>query len=541
MSNLVLSDPIVVGYYESWKQPQTVGVDFSKYTHINLAFGIPNADGTFVFDETLAIPETVSTIRAKGAKVLVSIGGWSGSNLISTILKDTTANANFMTNIVNYIKTNDLDGVDLDWEYPGKVGAQCNVVDEANDTPNYLVFLQGLKAAFAKEFGEGKKLITMAVYVMPFYINGAPSTDVSEFAKVVDYAHLMQYDINGAWLEVSGPNAPLNFAPNLGTQFSFASAIDAWTGAGWPAEQLTAGMAFYGRATTMTVDMTLDEGNMYQAQTKVIPKGDSEDATWADVCDKKDGMSGQWQYKHLRDQGVLTDPSTAAAPMVRTWDNATMTPWLFNPEDKMFISYDDPESIQVKVEYAASKGLAGAMVWSIHMDYEDELLDTILKWPAGGSTSNNNDPAKSSSANDNDPKKSSTSNDNDPKKTSSSNDNDSKKTSSSNDNDSKQSSSSNDKETIKAGSSAGGSNSAGSCSTDGEMTCKDSGNSNVYYVCVYGGKVELSCGPGTVCTESDGSIICDWAEGGDGATGGDTNTGTDTDTDTSSTKSAKED
>ncbi|KAJ2180382.1 hypothetical protein GGF45_001996, partial [Coemansia sp. RSA 551] len=240
MSTLVLSDPVVVGYYASWKQQQTVGVDFSKYTHINLAFGIPNADGTFVFDETLAIPETVSTIRAKGAKVLVAIGGWSGSSLISTILKDETANANFMTNIVNYVKANDLDGVDLDWEYPGKAGAKCNKFDEANDTPNYLIFLQGLKAAFAKEFGEGKKLITMAVYIMPFYINGVPSTDVSEFAKVVDYAHLMQYDINGAWLKNTGPNAPLNFAPGLGTQFSFASAIDAWTGAGWPAGQLTA-------------------------------------------------------------------------------------------------------------------------------------------------------------------------------------------------------------------------------------------------------------------------------------------------------------
>ncbi|KAJ2129055.1 hypothetical protein IW136_005943, partial [Coemansia sp. RSA 678] len=169
---------------------------------------------------------------------------------------------------------------------------------------------------------------------------------------------------------------------------------------------------------------------------------------WADVCDKTDGMSGQWQYKHLRDQGVLTDPSTAAAPMVRTWDNATMTPWLFNPETKMFISYDDPESIQAKVEYAASKGLAGAMVWSIYMDYENELLDTIHKWPASGSTGNTGDTGELGNTNE--------------------------------------SSNTNEEDNIKAASVGGSPNSGGSCSTDGEMTCKDNGNSNAYYVCVYG-------------------------------------------------------
>ncbi|KAJ2830441.1 hypothetical protein IWW50_000285 [Coemansia erecta] len=372
----VLGDPLVVGYYATWKKAQTEGVDFSKYTHINIAFAIPNADGTFTLDESFALPEAVTMIRGKGAKVLISIGGWTGSNLISAIMSDDTTNKKFLTSIVDYVKTNDLDGVDLDWEYPGKSGAKCNPFDEANDTPNYLKFLQALRSELDTTFGEKKKLITMAVYVAPFYVNGAPSTDVSEFAKVVDYAHLMQYDVNGGWLNLTGPNAPLNNDKENGAPFSFASAIDAWTGAKWPANQLTAGLAFYGRSTTTLEDMTKTPDNMYQNQSNVLPQGDSEDAVWADTCDETDGFNGQWQWKHLRDQKVLTDPLTAAAPWVRTVDKTSNTPWLFNPEKKTFISYDDPDSIEAKINYAASKGLAGAMVWAIYMDYNGELLDT---------------------------------------------------------------------------------------------------------------------------------------------------------------------
>ncbi|KAJ1886944.1 hypothetical protein LPJ66_009377, partial [Kickxella alabastrina] len=53
------------------------------------------------------------------------------------------------------------------------------------------------------------------------------------------------------------------------------------------------------------------------------------------------------------------------------------TPWLFNPTTKQFISYDDPQSIKIKVDYAAAKGLGGTMVWSMNMDYNDELLSVV--------------------------------------------------------------------------------------------------------------------------------------------------------------------
>lgn len=96
------------------------------------------------------------------------------------------------------------------------------------------------------------------------------------------------------------------------------------------------------------------------------------------------GLSGIWRYGNLRSQGVLTTPTTAASPWIRRWDNVTQTPWLFNPTDKTFISYDDPESLAIKVNYAKCKGLGGLMVWSVDEDSSNgELLAEVAKIKSG--------------------------------------------------------------------------------------------------------------------------------------------------------------
>ncbi|KAJ1661842.1 hypothetical protein EV178_006363 [Coemansia sp. RSA 1646] len=373
LPDVLAGKPNVVGYYASWKQPQTVGVDFSKYTHINLSFGVPGEDGTVTFDESLPLAPIVKEIQGNNTKAL------SDSNHFTKLVADKTTTNPFITGIVNFVDTNNLDGIDLDWEYPGREATGCNKPDLVNDTPNYQTFVTNLRSAFTTKFGEGKKLITMAVRVEPFDVNGKPSTDVSEFAKAVDFINLMQYDFNGAWNNDTGPNAPLNFEKGKGVQSSFVSAIDAWTKAGWPASQINAGLPFYGRATTANEDMTKDPNNQYQPQSNTIPQGDKEDAQSQDPCTNATSFSGIWQWKHLRDQNVLTGAEEAASPWVRTWDDTSMTPWLFNPKNKMFVSYDDPKSLTAKVDYAKSKGLAGSMIWAMYMDYKDELLDTVIE------------------------------------------------------------------------------------------------------------------------------------------------------------------
>ena len=43
-------------------------------------------------------------------------------------------------------------------------------------------------------------------------------------------------------------------------------------------------------------------------------------------------------------------------------------PYLWNPTNKTFISYDDPQSMAEKAKYIKAKGLGGGMIWEITED-----------------------------------------------------------------------------------------------------------------------------------------------------------------------------
>ncbi|PHH59992.1 hypothetical protein CDD81_2226 [Ophiocordyceps australis] len=381
-----LCQPVLFGFLQPQALKPESKIDYSKYTHINLAFALPQDNGTWTYTGESTLPSLVEEIHGKGPKVLMSFGGWSGSAHFSNIVKDPSTKDAFVQNIVDYVRKNNLDGADIDWEFPGSDG-NCNSFDKEKDVPNFLKFLQDMRQKFDTEFPDpnAKKLITLAVRVQPFQgPDGTPMSDVSEFAKVVDYAALMQYDINGPCINVTGPNAPLNFEKDKATQFSFASTIDDWTKAGWPANQLTAGFAFYGHSMSVLEDMMLDPANQYKPHSDVVPSGDLVDESATDKCTNKTSFSGAWRFNNLLKQDVLADPVTAKEPWVRQFDDITKTPWLFNKESKVYISYDDPESIKEKAAFAASKGLAGGMIWSIEMDTADQALTRAIldNWPS---------------------------------------------------------------------------------------------------------------------------------------------------------------
>ena len=152
----------------------------------------------------------------------------------------------------------------------------------------------------------------MAVHVQPFIKSGVPMTDLKPFVPYFDHVNLMTYgkkkflnysyksskqsrllDINGAWATTTGPNAPFQSEQGKGAPFSFVESIRDWKNAGVPADKITAGLAFYGRAMKAQVDMT-EQRNQFQASETGAPKGDSDDAFWSDpYCNlEPGGLSG---------------------------------------------------------------------------------------------------------------------------------------------------------------------------------------------------------------------------------------------------------
>ena len=76
---------LVMGYYPDWAYPAfpPENIDFRRYDWIDFAFALPDADFALVWDDMDSGPKLlerlVTAAHARGSKVKLSIGGWTGS------------------------------------------------------------------------------------------------------------------------------------------------------------------------------------------------------------------------------------------------------------------------------------------------------------------------------------------------------------------------------------------------------------------------------------------------------------------------------
>ena len=98
----------------------------------------------------------------------------------------------FANNILKVYTQFNVDGIDIDWEFPGQAGNDGNVVSPS-DSANYLSFLQVLRKTLPPQ-----AKITAAVMTVPWADSqGNPLKDVSAFAQVLDWVLIMNYDTWG--------------------------------------------------------------------------------------------------------------------------------------------------------------------------------------------------------------------------------------------------------------------------------------------------------------------------------------------------------
>ncbi|KAF9581418.1 hypothetical protein BGW38_001578, partial [Lunasporangiospora selenospora] len=199
-------DKIVLGYWVPWGDVPIAQLDMTKYTHINYGFGVTWKKGKSPADiefdryyDGNRMKELVVRGNQFGVPILMSIGGWTGSQTLSTIAADAALRKVFINNAMVFVRNNTLpsyvekpdgwnmDGIDLDWEYPGRPGAACNTY-APQDSANYLILLRELRAQMDLEFPTKRKLLTAAVRVQPFDgADGKPLADVSAYATYFDY------------------------------------------------------------------------------------------------------------------------------------------------------------------------------------------------------------------------------------------------------------------------------------------------------------------------------------------------------------------
>ncbi len=328
--------------------PATVAA--GKLTHINYAFANIK-DGVMVegFSHDAQNFQALNSLKARNPplKVLVSVGGWTWSGQFSDVALTRESRRKFVESAVGFLERYKLDGLDVDWEFPGQEG--LHNVNRPEDKENCTALMADLRAALDKA-GEkaGKRyLLTMAVQAADEWLE---HTEMSKVARSLDFANLMAYDqFEPGGDPMAGHHAPLFTHPSNPKHLSAATAVSHFIAAGVPAAKVVLGVPFYGHAWG---EVPASEHGLYQSGKK--PKQQIYEPF--DMIDSK-----------LENQGGF----------VRYWDDISKAPFLYNADKQLFVSYDDAESIRLKGRYVTDRGLGGMMFWEYSGDPKNKLLDAI--------------------------------------------------------------------------------------------------------------------------------------------------------------------
>jgi chitinase len=353
--------PIVAGYVFTQDAALLPGqIDANGLTRVNYAFANIK-DGRMV---TGFASDTQNFAFLTGLKkqnpaltVLISVGGWLWSTNFSDVCLTPHSRSVFIQSVMGFLGRYDLDGLDIDWEYPGMVGSGHPF--RAEDGRNFTLLLKGLRNKFDQETSKSHRrlYLTIAAGSSDEYL---AHTEMKKVQKYVDTINLMAYDyVEPGSDPLTGHHAPLFTNPADVRNYSGDASVQAFEKAGVPAEKILLGMPFYGHE-------------------------------WGEVADRDHGfLQPGKEVPHAYAPYSLITGTMLNQGFVRYWDPVASAPYLYNSEKHIFVSYDDPESISTKCRYVLAHKLGGVMFWDYSGDPAGILLGAInqsLKVSATGGT-----------------------------------------------------------------------------------------------------------------------------------------------------------
>lgn len=162
------------------------------------------------------------------------------------------------------------------------------------------------------------RLLTIATYA------GVKYYDLRTAGQYLDFVNIMTYDMGRP------PYHHSALYSSSKTKNSCVEAVEKHFQAGVPYEKLVLGVPFYGKPS----------------------EGESVD--YIDI------ISGEY------------------SKYTRRWDDVSKVPYLVDAGGTMVLCYDDEQSLALKADYIKSKGLLGAMYWSIEADDASWTLSKAL-------------------------------------------------------------------------------------------------------------------------------------------------------------------
>lgn len=296
-------------------------VDALLLDFVIYAFALITSDGSLEVYSTRYLRELVNLkLENPQLRVILGIGGWGADGFSDAALTPYSRYA-FAREVQRWVNDYNLDGVDIDWEYPGS--SASGITSRPQDRENFTLLLTALRDVLGDE-----AWISVAGTGEASYIR---NVQIADIAPIINYFNLMAYDFTAGEVGPTAARHQSNLYPSdlsLGNT-SVDTQINNLIEAGMPSYQILMGIPFYGRYGA-TSTKTFDE----------------------------------LRKNYINKNGFRV-----------LWDNTAKAPYIVDPDNDFAYSYDNLLSIYFKGLYIVDNCLGGMFSWQSGMDQANILAN----------------------------------------------------------------------------------------------------------------------------------------------------------------------
>ncbi len=362
----------IMAYYVPEEDYQPENLPLDRLSHIIFSFSkVIDGEMKFRHEEAGEKLRLLVEQRKKypQLKVMLACGGW-GAGGFSDMAVTAEGRSKFVLSTIRMIEEYQLDGIDMDWEYPALDYADIDARE--SDTQTFTLLMKELREEMDKL--DRPMTLTFASAGWEYYYE---KIELNEVMKYADYMNVMTYDQVTGTFPYTGHHTPLGHIKSEDLTnypiYQYYEERDSIAQAqGQP--------AFKPRSVKSIVAYCIDQG---VDPSQIIIGGAFYGRAWKGVPPKDNGLYqpnkgtyiGWSAYHQIRDKYENKNGYT------RYWDEVAEAPYLYSPTDSIFFSYDDTASVKLKTRYAIEEDLGGIMFWELGNDTKEEnsLLSAIYE------------------------------------------------------------------------------------------------------------------------------------------------------------------
>lgn len=346
LKDLVVGD-VVMGYTSSWYYDGYSEEILNTVDILYISFAYVLEDGTLnLNDINKLLVETVGAGHKKGVRVCLSIQGYGeATKNFSNCAADEKLRVKLAKSMVDAVVKYRLDGLDIDWEYPGSYSGR----GLAEDRKNYTLLIKEIRSQLDKINED--YLLTAAIPGGPW---GSDRFEMDVLSNYFDFINMMSYDLNSSTF---GTHHTALYKSDILSATVNGCSVDEtlalWVSKGVPASKICLGIAFYGK------DIKTRANSKDGIGQSAVTGASYSNSAYTKIIDTYFSLIGQ--------------------TVNYNYDYSAAAPYMYNTEKRLFFTYDNELSIIEKCEYAKKVGLGGVMIWEIGEDHTNTLITAVAQ------------------------------------------------------------------------------------------------------------------------------------------------------------------